>query len=116
MALCSCFPVFHLVIGLMMISNPKFFGANNSQPPPAAIGWFFTIVAGAIILLGWIVSLLVIIAGRSLTRRKHYLFCLIVAGIECIFMPFGTVLGVFTIIVLVRPSVKTLFGESAKAV
>ena len=32
------------------------------------------------------------------------------AGIECMFTPFGTVLGVFTIIVLMRPEVKTMFG------
>jgi hypothetical protein len=32
------------------------------------------------------------------------------AAISCIFMPFGTVLGVFTIIVLLRPSVKELFA------
>jgi len=32
------------------------------------------------------------------------------ACIECLFMPFGTVLGVFTILVLVRESVKQLFG------
>jgi hypothetical protein len=31
------------------------------------------------------------------------------AGIECMFTPFGTVLGVFTIITLVRPSVKEVF-------
>jgi hypothetical protein len=31
------------------------------------------------------------------------------AGIECVFMPFGTVLGVFTIIVLVREDVKAMF-------
>ncbi len=30
-------------------------------------------------------------------------------GVECLFMPVGTVLGVFTIIVLVRDSVKELF-------
>jgi hypothetical protein len=35
------------------------------------------------------------------------------AGIECIFMPVGTVLGVFTIIVLMRDSVKELFGHRA---
>jgi hypothetical protein len=35
---------------------------------------------------------------------------LAIAGIECIFIPFGTVLGVFTIIVLMRPTVKELFG------
>jgi len=33
------------------------------------------------------------------------------AGVECMFMPFGTVLGVFTIIVLMRPSVKEIFGR-----
>jgi len=34
-----------------------------------------------------------------------------VAAVECIFMPFGTVLGVFTIIVLNRPSIKALFQQ-----
>jgi hypothetical protein len=32
------------------------------------------------------------------------------AGVACMFMPFGTVLGVFTIVVLLRDSVKELFG------
>jgi hypothetical protein len=35
------------------------------------------------------------------------------AGVMCIFMPFGTVLGVFTLIVLLRPSVKPLFEGRA---
>ena len=51
-----------------------------------------------------------VLAGRYLARRERYTFCLVVAGVECMFMPFGTVLGVFTIIVLSRPSVKDLFG------
>ena len=33
------------------------------------------------------------------------------AGVECLFMPVGTVLGVFTIIVLVRDSVKAIFNH-----
>ena len=37
------------------------------------------------------------------------MYCLVMAGIECLFMPFGTVLGVFTIIVLMRESVKEMF-------
>jgi hypothetical protein len=35
------------------------------------------------------------------------------ACIECLFIPFGTILGVFTIIVLSRESVKTLFSTTA---
>ena len=38
----------------------------------------------------------------------HYLYCLVVAAVECMLVPFGTVLGVLTIIVLNRPSVKAL--------
>ena len=44
-------------------------------------------------------------------RRRDGNEALIVAGLECMMMPFGTVLGVFTIIVLLRPSVRQLFGE-----
>jgi hypothetical protein len=37
------------------------------------------------------------------------------AAIACLFMPLGTILGVFTIIVLIRPNVKALFEQSAPA-
>jgi hypothetical protein len=47
-----------------------------------------------------------------LKRHTNYTYCLVVAAIECMFTPFGTVLGVLTIIVLVRPTVKALFGVS----
>ncbi len=33
----------------------------------------------------------------------------LILRLNCLFMPFGTVLGVLTIIVLMRPSVKALF-------
>jgi hypothetical protein len=51
-------------------------------------------------------------AGRALMQRRRYTFCLVIGGLSCILMPFGTVLGVFTILVLVRPSVRELFGAS----
>ena len=37
------------------------------------------------------------------------MFCTVVSGIACMFMPFGTVLGVFALIVLNRPSVRKRF-------
>src|SRR5438034_237975 len=52
---------------------------------------------------------------RELRDRRGYLFCLVMAGIACLFQPFGMILGVFTFIVLLRPSVKTLFGRAAPA-
>ena len=50
------------------------------------------------------------IAGRSLAKRCHYWFAFVVACLECLFVPFGTILGVFTLIVLSRNSAKELFG------
>jgi hypothetical protein len=55
----------------------------------------------------------VFLAGRNLAQQRRYTFCLVIAGLLCIFIPFGTVLGVFTIVVLVRPSVKALFEQQA---
>ena len=64
-------------------------------------------------VLGWTFAVLILIAGRSIALRKHYMFCFVMACVECIFMPFGTVLGVFTILVLNRQSVKELFAPRA---
>ena len=111
-ALFSCFPFIHLAIGIALLNGALPPGPGQ-QPPPEIIGWIFIALAAVMILVGWSVTLLILIAGRFLARRAHYVYCFVVAGIECLFMPFGTVLGIFTIIVLVRPTVKSLFQENA---
>jgi hypothetical protein len=73
------------------------------------------VIAGCFILAGWSLAICLLIAGSYLTSRKHYTFCLVIAAISCMLMPFGTVLGVFTIIVLMRPSVKEMFEADKKA-
>ena len=104
----ALFPIFHLVFGLVFIFAPeKLDGAEG--PPPALFGWIFVIVAATIMLMGGIFAACVVAAGRFLAKRKHHTFCLVMGGVECLFMPFGTVLGVFTIIVLMRESVKPMF-------
>ncbi len=111
-ALFALFPIIHLVIGLMLILAPESFGPKGEQPPPAFLGWFFVIFAGMFIIAGWIFAGFVITAGRFLAHHKHRLFCLVMAGVECAFVPFGTVLGVFTIVTLKREPVKELFSAS----
>jgi len=108
----ALFPVIHLVIGLVFILAPEVV-ESNGEAPPALVGWFFVIFAGLFIITSWVFAAFVITAGRFLARRRHRLFCLVIAGIECAFIPFGTVLGVFTIIVLMRESVKELFSKEA---
>lgn len=108
-ALCACFPIFHFVLGLFLMLRPDSFGPTKDQPP-AWFGAIFVVFASIIILLGWTFAGLLAYAGRCLARRKNYTFCIVMAGVSCLYMPFGTVLGIFSIVVLVRPSVKALFN------
>lgn len=113
-AVAACFPIFHLILGAMIIISPDSL-ANNGELPPPWFGWIFVAIAGVMILMGWSLAILIFTAGRSLARRRRHLFCLVIAGIECFFMPIGTVLGIFTILVLMRESVKQQFlGQAAQ--
>jgi hypothetical protein len=109
-ALFACIPIIHVVLGLVFIIAPHVFGHGNDQPPPF-LGWLFLILGSFLILFGWTFAVLTLLAGRCIGRRKHYTFCLVVACIECLSVPFGTVLGIFTILVLNRASVKALFKQ-----
>ena len=50
------------------------------------------------------------VVGRCLTRCKWWTFCLIMSFLNCLSPPLETVLGVFTIIVLLRDTVKDRFA------
>jgi hypothetical protein len=88
-ALFACFPIIHLIIGLMLVLRPEIFGPGKNQPPPF-FGWFFVIFAAAFILAGWTFAVLLAWAGRCLGRRERYMFCLVMAAAACMFMPFGS--------------------------
>ena len=52
-------------------------------------------------------------SGLFLRKQTHRTFSLVVAGLDCLLIPWGTVLGVFTIVVLTRDSV--IAGTRPKA-
>jgi len=109
--LIACFPIIHLVIGISMLTGSFFPRASDAGEafPFTLFGLFFTIIPAAIILFGWAFAICLAVAGHFLSKKQRYMFCLVMACVSCIFMPFGTVLGVFTILVLMRPPVKAMF-------
>jgi MFS family permease len=113
MALFSLFPVLHLVVGVGLATGS--FPDTQGDEEARIVGTIFIVVAVAGILFGFFCAALVALAGKYLKERRNYVFCLVVAGLSCLFMPFGTVLGVFTIVVLMRDSVKHLFGRPVTA-
>lgn len=109
----SLFPIVHLMIGIGLISG-RFGGEQVRHDPdfPAeAMGWFFVVFAVLWIVLASTFAISVALAARYLAQRRRRMFCMIVAGFLCLGFPLGTALGVFTLVVLNRESVRVLFGE-----
>lgn len=50
------------------------------------------------------------LVGLKLRQRRWWTFCYLSGWGECLMFPFGTILGIFTIVVLSRPTVKRSFG------
>ena len=110
-ALFSLIPIIHVIMGIVMLTVP---GSEDVKTVhgPEGMGWFFIIIGGSIIFLGEALALVMFLSGRALARCKHYVFSFVIAVLSCLMIPYGTALGIFTIIVLTRDSVKRLYGRS----
>jgi hypothetical protein len=113
-------PLMGLAMGIWMVSGafptgpapPTYPGSPQGPPPgqpPQWIGWMMIGEYSVMLLVLYGAAILACVVGYFLKRRKHWLFCIVGSGIQCLFVPFGTILGVFTIIVLARESVRHIF-------
>ena len=111
-AIFACFPLIHVAIGVMMIVDPASMSGGQNAAPPRAFGYFFAVIGSLFVLMGWAAAVCTFVSGRYLARRRKRMFSFVVAALLCMFIPFGTVLGIFTIIVLSRDSVQRLYDQA----
>lgn len=109
----SLFFLIYIFIGIMVLVMPE---KSAGQEAAMFIGWIFIVIGSIVIAFSWTIAGLLIAAGRNLTKHRKHTFCLVVAGFSCIFMPLGTILGIFTLVVLMRPSVKVMFDDQQRIV
>lgn len=68
-------------------------------------------IMGFACLLCAALAVCMFLTGKYLVETSHYKLCTVMAWIVAfVSVPVGTVLGVLTLVVLSRPSVKSLFG------
>ena len=94
-------------IGAVFSNMPP---ANGNNLPPTAVH-IFAVIFGVIVLLGFAYAVLQFLAAYWLTRRRARGYTLVIAALNCFCVPYGTVLGIFTFLVLQRPAAKELFGS-----
>jgi hypothetical protein len=70
------------------------------------------LIMGTLFLLLVIFGILQIVCGYYLRKRRNRLFIFVIAIIQLIEIPYGTILGIFSIMVLSRITVKELFSPA----
>jgi hypothetical protein len=112
-SLFGCCMSLYIVMGVAMATNPQMMEDGQGTPPPPGIGWFIASIGacGLLVILG--LAGLYVYVGYCLRRLRHRTFCIVMAAITCLSFPFGTILGVFSLVVLLRTSTAALFDQTA---
>jgi ABC-type amino acid transport system permease subunit len=111
-ALAASFPLIHLAVGVSLAVG----GVSSEEPVMGSAGTTLAVIAALLITIGWGFAVFIFIAGKNLYRQTKYQLCMVGAGVVCIFLPLGTILGVFTLVTLQEDSVKQLFDSREQSV
>lgn len=110
LSLITCFGLVYMSIGVFLGTMIGASPGSASKGEGLLVGGIFTFVgflliaiSGAAVFFAWSVA-------NNLKNRTAYTMCFVVACIVCLSFPIGTAIGVFTLVVLSRPTVKTAFG------
>lgn len=103
----ACFPLIYVVLGAFV-----FLVGAGSEASAMVVGGIMMAFGLALFLVFIVFGVLQLYAGSCLRHRRHRTFCLVAAGFASLLMPYGTLLGVFTFLVLGRPSVRSLFDPA----
>lgn len=104
-ALFGCFGLIYLAIGSLVFLSPAAMSSGANNAPPAFMGIFFAAFGAAFVLFGWTLGFLTILSGRYIAERKNRTFSLVMGAVNCVMVPFGTVIGVFDIVLLTNSEV-----------
>lgn len=111
--LASLIPIIHIGIGFFIRKAE----APTDNPQEAIIfdmvSNMFIVIGATVVIVGLATSICIVLAGRFLAQHRHYHFCLVIACLQCLNMPLGTALGIYTIITLNKPEVKEMFGVTS---
>ncbi len=110
----SCMGTVYIGSGAVLAFLPDDALASDPNAPPAGlihfVGWVIVAIGGVATAAQFVGALLQLLTARFITARRHRMFCLVVAGLTCLWVPLGTALGVFTFVVLSREWVIEQFG------
>lgn len=112
-----CGGLFYIAMGIAFASGAMEGTAPTSpgDPPTGVIGGVMIVLGLGILALCLTLVILNFMAAGGLANGRRRTLCQVISAINCISIPFGTLLGIFTLLVLARPSVAAYFNRPAGA-
>lgn len=110
LAIIGSFPLLYILLGFVFLANPE--GINTHGESEEVPTWFPYLFMGLgvfLVAMGWTLAILTFLSARKLAKLRNRTFSLVTAGLLCLIMPLGTILGVITILILCRDSVIQLY-------
>jgi len=100
-----------------IFSNPALWKTQKDMAPPPqfildVFVWFYVFMGAAMVIAG----AANVLSGVFLRQKKHRVFSMVIGGLNCLQIPFGTALGVLTIVVLSRDSVRELYAPTGSRI
>ena len=107
----TAFPLLYVGMGVAMLGGKL----DGGKGPPPFLGWMIVAFGVMAALFSITYMALIVYAGRCIKRTQNWTYVIVMAALSCAFFPFGTALGVFTIIILSKPDVRALFQPATTA-
>lgn len=101
-------------LGFLGIGLGAATGWGDNWQPEAGCSLLAVMILVLILLGGY--AVLNLLAGRAIQTRNGYVVCLLTSAVNCLNIPLGTLLGIFTLVLLADPEVRPLFeGQEAES-
>lgn len=96
------------LLGLGMLSlvfigsffNSDWFLQHTGEPPPAFLGTWLSTLGWVLFVCVEVHGVLNFLSGAHIAKRKGRTFSQVVAALNCLNIPFGLALGIYTFVVL----------------
>ena len=103
------FSFLYFLLFQAILANPEMWAQSQDGPPPEQVMTFFRGFLVTFMLWFLVSAVGNLLSGFFMRARRHRTFSMVIAGINCLHIPIGTILGAFTFIVLSRESVRKLY-------
>lgn len=88
-------------------------GESGQQEIPPALVSIISLLLAMMLGIACAYTACLFLAAYWLRHSRNMLFLQVLAALNCLAIPYGTVLGIFTFMVLQRPTAKQIFRKTA---